>query len=139
MGRDRDGFKAALEPGVVAPDRIEQSPRATGLNCAGARQDRSAPPQFGTSPPCLRLQDRVADKKRGKEMPTPQQSKQHPDIGEAYVGPLASVPSLGFAPRRKASKGSDAWRETVTKHMPETWPAAHRSLQARIAALDIEA
>jgi hypothetical protein len=51
---------------------------------------------------------------------------------------LADVPSLGFITRRKSSKGSAAWRETVTQHVPETWPAARLALQARIAALDID-
>ena len=35
--------------------------------------------------------------------------------------------------------GSEAWRETVTGHAPESWPAARLALQARIAALDLEA
>jgi hypothetical protein len=35
--------------------------------------------------------------------------------------------------------GSEAWRETVTGHVPESWPAARLALQARIAALDLEA
>lgn len=69
---------------------------------------------------------------------TPQQREQHPDIQGPYVGPLASIPSLGFVPRRKASRDA-AWRETVTQHVPESWPAARLALQARIAALDIEA
>ncbi len=38
--------------------------------------------------------------------------------------------------RRLHHHGSEAWRETVTQHMPETWPAARLALQARIAALD---
>ena len=33
--------------------------------------------------------------------------------------------------------GSEAWRETVTRHTPESWPAARLALQARIAALDV--
>ena len=57
---------------------------------------------------------------------------------EPYIGPLASIPSLGFKGRRRAER-SDAWRQTVTQHLPESWPAARMSLQARIAALDIEA
>jgi hypothetical protein len=48
---------------------------------------------------------------------------------------LASIPSLGFTRR----KDKPAWRETVTRHVPEPWPAARLALQARIAALDIEA
>ena len=48
-------------------------------------------------------------------------------------------PSLGFVTRRRRSNDSVAWRETVTQHVPETWPAARLALQARIAALDIEA
>jgi hypothetical protein len=55
---------------------------------------------------------------------------------EPCAGPLAGIPNLGFS-RRKRLQGS-AWRETVTQHLPETWPAARMSLQARIAALDIE-
>ncbi|MGD9502818.1 MAG: hypothetical protein AB7V40_10080 [Methyloceanibacter sp.] len=34
-------------------------------------------------------------------------------------------------------RSREAWRETVTRHMPESWPAARLALQARIAALDI--
>jgi len=52
---------------------------------------------------------------------------------------MAEVPNLGFVTRRKNSKRDDAWRETLTQHMPESWPAARLALQARIAALDIEA
>ena len=33
--------------------------------------------------------------------------------------------------------GSEAWRETVTRHVPESWSAARLALQARIAALDL--
>lgn len=43
----------------------------------------------------------------------------------------------GRRARRPHHHGSEAWRETVTQHMPETWPAARLSLQARIAALDL--
>jgi hypothetical protein len=64
------------------------------------------------------------------------QSKRVP---EPRLGPLAAIPSLGFLTRRRRSKDSVAWRKTVTKHVPETWPAARLALQARIAALDIEA
>ena len=35
--------------------------------------------------------------------------------------------------------GSETWRETVTGHVPESWPAARLALQARIAALDVAA
>jgi hypothetical protein len=46
--------------------------------------------------------------------------------------------SQGFALRKRQQETeSDAWRATVTKHMPESWPAARLSLQARIAALDV--
>jgi hypothetical protein len=68
-----------------------------------------------------------------------QQLEQHPEARKSYVGPLAEVPSLGFVTRRKSSKGSVAWHKTVTKHVPESWSAARLALQARIAALDIEA
>jgi len=67
----------------------------------------------------------------------PQQSAKHPETGEAYVGPVARIPSLGFSRRKRVQDGG-AWRETVTQHVPETWPAARMSLQARIAALDLE-
>ena len=63
------------------------------------------------------------------------QSKDVPD----RVGPRAAFRSLGFVTRRRRSNDSVAWRETVTQHVPETWPAARLALQARIAALDIEA
>jgi hypothetical protein len=42
----------------------------------------------------------------------------------------------GRVARRLNFHGSEAWRETVTQHMPETWPAARLALQARIVALD---
>jgi hypothetical protein len=63
---------------------------------------------------------------------------QQSEAPESRVGPLAAIPSLGFVTRRRA-KDSVAWRKTVTQHVPETWPAARLALQARIAALDIEA
>jgi len=59
----------------------------------------------------------------------PPQLERHPESNQPHV------PSLGFT-RRKAKP---AWRETVTSHVPEPWPAARLALQARIAALDIEA
>ena len=68
-----------------------------------------------------------------------QQLERRPEAKQPYVGPLAEIPSLGFVTRRKSSTGSAAWRETVTQHVPETWPAARLALQARIAALDIDA
>ena len=68
----------------------------------------------------------------------PQQQLRHSESQEPYVGPLASIPSLGFTRRRRTGRG-DAWRETVTQHLPESWAAARLALQARIAALDIEA
>ena len=69
----------------------------------------------------------------------PQELEHNTAAKKSYVGPLADVPSLGFVTRRKGSRGSAAWRETVTQHVPESWPAARLALQARIAALDIEA
>ena len=65
--------------------------------------------------------------------------KQQTEAPEPGVGPLAAIKSLGFVTRRRRSKDSVAWRKTVTQHVPETWPAARLALQARIAALDIEA
>ena len=45
---------------------------------------------------------------------------------------------MGFALRRqKHDIETSAWHETVTKHVPEPWPAARLALQARIAALDV--
>ncbi len=62
------------------------------------------------------------------------------EVKKPGVGSLAEVPSLGFVTRRKTFEATDvAWRETVTQHVPESWPAARLALQARIAALDIEA
>jgi hypothetical protein len=52
-------------------------------------------------------------------------------------GELAGILSRGFARRR--GLGGEAWRQTVTQHAPEPWPAARLSLQARIAALDTAA
>jgi len=69
----------------------------------------------------------------------PQELEKHPEAKQPYAGPLAEIPSLGFVTRRKSSTGSIAWRKTITQHVPETWPAARLALQARIAALDIEA
>jgi hypothetical protein len=64
---------------------------------------------------------------------------QQSEASESRVGPLAKIPSLGFVTRRRRANDRVAWRTTVTQHMPETWPAARLALQARIAALDIEA
>jgi hypothetical protein len=51
--------------------------------------------------------------------------------------PIDAAERKGLMARRMNHRGSKAWRETVTQHMPETWPAARLALQARIAALDI--
>jgi hypothetical protein len=61
------------------------------------------------------------------------------EVKKPGIGSLAEVPNLGFVTRRKNSKRDDAWRKTLTQHMPESWPAARLALQARIAALDVEA
>ena len=61
------------------------------------------------------------------------------EVKKPCVGSLAEVPNLGFVTCRKNSKRDAAWRETLMQHMPESWPAARLALQARIAALDIEA
>ena len=45
----------------------------------------------------------------------------------------------GLMARLAHHRGSETWRETVTKHVPESWPAARLALQARIAALDVAA
>ncbi len=46
--------------------------------------------------------------------------------------------AAGFALRKQQQDiETSAWRETVTKHVPEPWPAARLALQARIAALDV--
>ena len=45
----------------------------------------------------------------------------------------------GLMARLAHHHSNEAWRETVTRHMPESWPAARLALQARIAALDLEA
>ena len=67
----------------------------------------------------------------------PQQLEQQSEAGRRHAGPLASIPSLGFSRRKHAQPEFSAWRETVTRHLPESWPAARLALQARIAALDI--
>lgn len=69
----------------------------------------------------------------------PQELEQHTEAKKPCVGPLADIPSLGFVSRRGGPSGSVAWRKTVTRHVPEPWPAALMTLQARICALDIEA
>ena len=69
----------------------------------------------------------------------PQELEHSVEAQQPKAGPLSEIVSLGFAPRRKASNSSVAWHKTVTKHVPEPWPAARLALQARIAALDIEA
>jgi len=63
---------------------------------------------------------------------------QQSEAPEPCVGPLAAISSLDSVTRRRRSKSSVSWRNTVTQHVPETWPAARLALQARIAALDIE-
>lgn len=72
------------------------------------------------------------------EMMVPQEHDKQPEAEGSRAGPLASIPSLGFSRRRYAERKPQAWRETVTRHLPESWPAARLALQARIAALDIE-
>ena len=67
-----------------------------------------------------------------------QELELHAETQKPHVGWLTDVPSLGFVTRRKTPKSGSAWHETVTQHMPESWPAARLALQARIAALDIE-
>lgn len=74
--------------------------------------------------------------REGRKTMAPQDLEQHPEAKQPYAGPLAEIPSLGFATRRRRSQGSGAWRETVTQHAPEPWLAARLGLQARIAALD---
>ena len=70
----------------------------------------------------------------------PQELEKHPSEPQGpNAGPPDAIPSLGFVTRRRRTHGSVAWRETVTQHLPESWPAARLALQARIAALDIEA
>ena len=54
----------------------------------------------------------------------------YPERKKSADGPMARIA------RRH---GSEAWRETVTGHVPESWPAARLAFQARIAALDLEA
>jgi hypothetical protein len=51
--------------------------------------------------------------------------------------PIDAAERRGLMARRLNRRGRKAWHETVTQHMPETWPAARLALQARIAALDI--
>jgi hypothetical protein len=51
--------------------------------------------------------------------------------------PIDVAERKGLMARRFHHHGSEAWRETVTQHMPDTWPAARLALQARIAALDV--
>lgn len=68
----------------------------------------------------------------------PQQQLKQAEPQEPDAGPLAAIPSLGYT-KRKRAEGNDAWRQTVTQHLPESWPAARMALQARISALDIEA
>ncbi len=69
----------------------------------------------------------------------PQELEHHTAANTGYAGPLASIRSLGFSRRKRAQSKQGDWRETVTRHVPEAWPAARLALQARIAALDIEA
>jgi len=64
--------------------------------------------------------------------------KHQSETPESCVGPLAKIATLA-ANRRKRAHGSNAWHQTVTQHEPEPWLAARLALQARIAALDIEA
>jgi hypothetical protein len=88
----------------------------------------------------LRLQVGFGGQKYNKrvEAMAPQQQLEHSEPHEPHVGPLASIRSLGYTGRKRVERG-DAWRQTVTQHLPESWPAARMALQARIAALDIEA
>jgi hypothetical protein len=67
----------------------------------------------------------------------PQELEQQQAQSQESVGPLAAIPTLQAVPRRRRT-GGNSWHKTVTKHVPEPWPAALMALQARIAALDIE-
>ena len=58
------------------------------------------------------------------------------ESSKRWCGKLADIPSLGFVTKRTRAAGNHGWRETVTQHAPEPWPAARLALQARIAALD---
>ena len=62
------------------------------------------------------------------------------NLHEELVRRLTEAESRrGFALRKRQREGeSSAWHETVTKHLPESWPAARLALQARITALDIQ-
>jgi hypothetical protein len=71
-------------------------------------------------------------------MMIPQEQLKQPKATEAYAVPLAAIKSLGFSRRKRTQSKQADWRETVTRHVPEAWPAARLALQARIAALDIE-
>ncbi len=69
-----------------------------------------------------------------------QELEMHPgEAREPNSGPLAKIASLGFVTRRKRSNRDAAWRKTVTQHAIEPWPVARLALQARIAALDVQA
>ena len=68
-------------------------------------------------------------------MATEELEQLHQDLTQR----LSRARGIGFALRkRQQDADSSAWRATVTKHMPEPWPAARLSLQARIAALDVQ-
>lgn len=68
-------------------------------------------------------------------MATQERVEQRPEGEESYIGPLASIPSLGFAARGRRGDGNVAWRKTVTQHEPEPWSAVRLALQARILSL----
>jgi hypothetical protein len=54
-----------------------------------------------------------------------------------YPEPSSGKSAGGLIARLSQPHDSEAWRETVTRHVPESWPAARLALQARIAALDL--
>lgn len=59
------------------------------------------------------------------------------DSPSHYPEPKNGKPADSLMARLAHHRSREAWRETVTAHMPESWPAARLALQARIAALDI--
>src|SRR3989337_3160779 len=98
----------------------------------------SARPTVGTGTAGLTFEGagQSAKSREGRQKMASQQLERRHEAKQPYVGPLAEIPSLGFVTRRKSSTGSAAWRETVTQHVPETWPVARLALPARIAGLE---
>ncbi len=71
-------------------------------------------------------------------MATQELERLHQNLASKLAASRRKRANCGFALRKRNQEtDTDAWRATLTQHVPEPWPAARLALQARIAALDV--